>query len=62
MTVNLRHALAQIRAARNDPAKLALATLDFALAARGPELRLALDASAVPHWFDAQISGQSPRP
>ena len=48
--------LAGIAAATGDPARLSLATLDVVLALRGePELRSAVHAAAIPHWFNAEI-------
>lgn len=50
-----------LRAAQGDPARLALATIDLLLAARPPgeqeRVREALEATAVPHWFDEEIVG-----
>ena len=48
-----------LKAAKGDPAKLALATVDLLLGARPAEerekVREALEAAAVPHWFDEKI-------
>jgi len=47
--------LARLEAARDDPRALALATLDICLAGREPLLRSAVEAAAIPHWFDTDI-------
>ena len=50
-----------LKAAEGDPARLALATVDLLLAARPADererVREALEAAAVPHWFDEKIVG-----
>ena len=45
----------RLQAAKSDPEKLALATVDIVLSAHKPELKTALEAAAVPHWFDTKI-------
>jgi len=49
--------LASLRQAKGDPQLLALATVDSVLATHRPELRAALEAAAIPHWFNHQILG-----
>ena len=49
--------LASLRQAEGDPQLLALATVDSVLATHRPELRAALEAAAIPHWFNHQILG-----
>src|SRR5271165_596683 len=48
-----------LRAAQGDPARLILASVDLLLAERSEserkKLRRALEAVAVPHWFDEEI-------
>src|SRR5262245_47743622 len=53
--MNYDDILASFVAAHGDPERLTLATLDIFLADRGPGVREALEAAAVPHWFDADI-------
>jgi len=48
-------AIAKLQAAQGDPRKLALATLDIVLSGYPPELREALEAAAIPHWFTKDI-------
>ena len=50
--------LEHLRQAQGDPHLLALATTDSVLASHPPALRQALEAAAIPHWFDEQILGQ----
>ncbi len=45
----------RLESAQGDPQALALATLDIVLADRDPRLRIAVEAAAVPHWFDAEV-------
>jgi tetratricopeptide (TPR) repeat protein len=48
--------LAQIEAAKDDPTRLALITLDAVLASREQAvLRPVLEAAAIPHWFDSNL-------
>lgn len=47
--------LERIKAASSDPQALALVTLDILLDTHPPELRRAVEAAAIPHWFDAEI-------
>jgi tetratricopeptide (TPR) repeat protein len=48
--------LAQIEAAKDDPTRLALITLDAVLASREQTaLRPVVEAAAIPHWFDAKL-------
>ena len=47
----------RLEAAQGDTQELALITLDFVLADQDPGVRDAIEAAAVPHWFDARILG-----
>jgi tetratricopeptide (TPR) repeat protein len=48
--------MAQIEAAKDDPTRLALITLDAVLASREQTtLRPVVEAAAIPHWFDAKL-------
>jgi len=53
--MNFDEAIKQLQAAQGDPDQLALATIDIVLAGREPGLRAALEAAAIPHWFDEAI-------
>jgi tetratricopeptide (TPR) repeat protein len=53
--MNFEEAIRQLQAAQGDPEKLTLTTLGIVLADRAPELGPALEAAAVPHWFDTKI-------
>ena len=54
--MNIDDLIAELQAAQGDPAKLTLATLDAVLSGTGrPELRPAVEAASIPHWFDADI-------
>ncbi|HET8774685.1 MAG TPA: hypothetical protein VFP80_12865 [Thermoanaerobaculia bacterium] len=53
--MNFDEQLERIRAAGTDPQAQALATLDIVLSGRPPELLRALEAAAIPHWFDETI-------
>jgi hypothetical protein len=54
--MNIDELIAELRAAQGDPAKLTLATLDAMLSGTGQsKLRPAVEAAAIPHWFDADI-------
>jgi tetratricopeptide (TPR) repeat protein len=50
--MELKASIAQLEAAKGDPYALALATLDIVLASHKPGLKHALEAAAIPHWFD----------
>jgi tetratricopeptide (TPR) repeat protein len=52
MNPTLDQLLAGLQGAEGDPAKTALAVADFACA-ESPELKQALVAAAIPHWFTA---------
>lgn len=47
--------IARLQDAKGDPEQLALATVDVTLAGRDERLREALEAAAIPHWFDELI-------
>ncbi len=47
----------QLTAAKDDEQALKLATVDIVLSTQQPELRKALEAAVIPHWFDAKILG-----
>ena len=48
--------IAELEAAKGDPARLTVATLDAVLSSTGrAELRPAVEAAAIPHWFNADI-------
>ncbi len=47
--------LESLRQAQGDPLRLALATVDMAIASHPPSVRTALEAAAIPHWFDPKI-------
>ena len=47
--------LAALEAAQNDHEQLALATIDIVLSGRDPQVRAALEAASVPHWFDSDV-------
>jgi tetratricopeptide (TPR) repeat protein len=49
---------ARLQEAQNDPQELTLAAVDILLSSREPHLREALEAAAVPHWFNAEILGK----
>jgi hypothetical protein len=53
--MGFEEAISRLQAAQGDPEKLTLATVDIVLATHEPALRTALEAAAVPHWFDARI-------
>ena len=53
--MNIEDVIARVQAASSDPHKLALTTLDIVLSAHEPELRTALEAAAIPHWFTPPI-------
>jgi tetratricopeptide (TPR) repeat protein len=54
--MNIDELIAELQAAQGDPARLTLTTLDAVLSGTGrPELRPAVEAAAMPHWFDADI-------
>ncbi len=51
--------LAKLEQAQGDPRKLALAAVDIFLSSKDePWLREALEAAAIPHWFNAKILGK----
>jgi tetratricopeptide (TPR) repeat protein len=60
--MNFNETLAFIAAAQGKPDQLALATVEIVLAGQPPAeqaaLRAALDAAALPHWFDAALLGK----
>src|SRR5215510_4840817 len=45
----------RLKTSQDDKKSLTLATVDLVLAAHDAALRHALEAAAVPHWFDARI-------
>jgi tetratricopeptide (TPR) repeat protein len=47
--------IAKLQAAQGDPRKLALVTVEIVLSQHKPELRQALEAAAIPHWFNKEI-------
>ena len=47
--------IARLQEAKGDPEQLALAAVDVTLARRDERLREALEAAAIPHWFDERI-------
>jgi tetratricopeptide (TPR) repeat protein len=53
--MDFEEAISRLQAAQGNPEKLTLATVDIVLATHEPALRTALEAAAVPHWFDARI-------
>jgi len=57
--MNFNEQLELVKAAKGDPAELALATVDLQHAVRPPEerakVREALEVAAVPHWFDEKV-------
>jgi hypothetical protein len=53
--VDFDETLRLLESAQGDLQKLALATLDIVLAGQDPRLRVAVEAAAVPHWFDAAV-------
>jgi tetratricopeptide (TPR) repeat protein len=53
--MNLEQTLLRLEAAKGDPAAIALAAADIVLAAENPNLAPALEAAAVPHWFDESM-------
>jgi hypothetical protein len=55
--MNFEDNIKLLQAAQGDSQRLAEATLEIVLAALSPELSGALQAVAVPHWFDEEILG-----
>jgi tetratricopeptide (TPR) repeat protein len=53
--MDFQDTLQRLQQASNDPQSLALVTCDILLASRPESLRRAVEAAAVPHWFDAEI-------
>jgi len=53
--VNIEEQLKLLQEAQGDPGKLALVSMDLVLSGRPQEMRRALEAAAVPHWFDQQL-------
>ena len=53
--MTLAEIVERLRQAGGDQEQLLLATVDFALATHEPRLREALEAAAIPHWFDDRI-------
>jgi putative phosphotransacetylase len=51
--MNFTTMLSMLEAAQGDREKLVLAALEIVLAGRDPKVRPALEAAAIPHWFDA---------
>lgn len=55
----LEQRLERLRQARSDPQAMALIALDYLLdvqpASKRVELRAAIEAAAIPHWFDANV-------
>ena len=45
----------RLEAAKGDPEAMILAAVDVSLDSHGSDLRTALEAAAVPHWFDTGI-------
>jgi tetratricopeptide (TPR) repeat protein len=53
--MDLNDTLRRLEAAKGDPGALALATIDIVLEPHEPKLAGALEAAAVPHWFDEPL-------
>src|SRR5215207_884802 len=53
--MDLNDTLRRLEAAKGNPSALALATIDVVLEAHEPKLAGALEAAAVPHWFDEPL-------
>ena len=60
MATGVPQAIANLRAAQEDPPKLALATLDIVPSPERPEVRKAFRAAAIPHWFTEPILTKLP--
>ena len=48
----------KLNEAKDDPEAMVLATVDIVMSTHKPELFKALEAAAIPHWFDAHIIAQ----
>jgi tetratricopeptide (TPR) repeat protein len=56
LSLSINQFLAQIEAAKDDPVRRALSTLDAVLASRGQAVLWPIvEAAAIPHWFDAKL-------
>ena len=55
MTADLTDTLQRLEAAKGDAGALALITADIVLESYEPKLARALEAAAVPHWFDEPL-------
>ncbi len=53
--MDIEDAIQRLEVAQGDPEALALATVDVVLSSYAPVLYTALEAAAVPHWFDAKV-------
>ena len=53
--VTFEETIKRLQSAQGDPEKLMLATVDVVLTTHEPGLRAALEAAAIPHWFDTKI-------
>ena len=53
--MDLNEAVRRLEAAKGDPNALALTTVDIVLASHPPGVAEALEAAAVPHWFDERL-------
>lgn len=54
----LQDTVRRLQEAKGDPQSLAMVTLDLVLASKPEGLRRAVEAAAVPHWFDPAILAQ----
>ena len=54
-TMEFDTAINRLKAAQGDSEKLVLATVGIVLAPYEPALRMVLEATAIPHWFDSKI-------
>jgi hypothetical protein len=55
--MNLNHSIKHFGMAGSDSDSSALADMESVLESAAPELRTALEAAAIPHWFDCRILG-----
>jgi len=53
--MDIEETIRLLQQAKGDPQSLALVTLDLLLASKPEALRRAVEAAAVPHWFDEAI-------
>ena len=53
--MQIEDAISRLQAAQGDQQNLLLVTVDIVLTGRDPSLRAALEAAAVPHWFNSGI-------